>query len=256
MKWSKLGLVFGLLVSCTLVEPESQSNLVIQTYIFPGPLDSIDFFFSFFDEDEGLEISVPELEGVVSVFGKKGSSFPLRYQEGNSFRLENSGEIIYPGDSINVIAQWKNFQLEANTLVPSRPNNIKLFPNILKLGSLFEGSPINLIWEPENSSFLIAKIFTEDSIPFPSSYVASWPEDRVLLSNQRPENDGNIFIRPWDFPGTGNYKVLVYWFNQSASDLYNNPIQSGIFSAGHGIDHGLGYFHSFDADTFSVQLTF
>jgi len=251
-------LVFGLVVSCTLVEPESQSNLVSRTYMVPGPLDSIDFSISFFDEDVGTEISVPEFIGEVMIFNENNSgSFPLKYHEGNSFQIDNSSVNISAGDSVVLVGSWKKYQLMAKTVIPARPENIKLIPIIFKLNIATEGEKLDLVWEQESQVFLIAKIQSEDPLfPFPDSYKDSWQDERVFLSNQKPENDGIIVINPWDFEGTGLHKVMIYWFDETVPDLYNNPIQSGIFSPGHGIIEGLGFLHSFDSDTFFVQVSF
>jgi len=257
MKWIKMIWVFTFLVSCNLVEPESQSNLVSQSFIKPGPLDSIEFSISFFDEEDGDIIPVPDFVGEVIVFGSNTKSFRLFHRTGIFFQVNNSGLIISPGDSIIVMGNWKKYELLANTIVPKRPENIKLTPIFFKLNIATEGELINLVWEKEEEAFLTARIQNGKSVTsFPITFIESWPEGKIFLSNQKPENDGLIRIHPWDFKGTGNYPVIIYWFDRSTSELYNNPIQSGIFSPGHGMVHGLGYLHSFDSDTFSVQVSF
>ncbi len=246
-----------LLSACSIIEPDSQSNIVSRALISPGALDSAEFRFTFFNEGNGQEFPVEEFTGSVKIIGAGNREFRLNYTGADLFEVRASDYNLRVGDIVFLKGEWEGFEISAQALIPNSPEELDLSTRDLIISTQEEDANIEISWEPKDDLYLLVRIIPSDSIvPFPEAYVAALPEDRVFLVNLDPSGSGRIILNPWDFDGTGVHEVQVFWFNEGVSNLYQDPIQSGIFPKGNGILEGLGYFEGFDADTFLVDISF
>ncbi len=248
--------LFVVLSSCGVVEPQTQDNIVSKVHIAPGPLDSLNFYFSFFDEDLGAELDLLELDATLTVIGPSNRGYKMRRVGERIFRVNSEGYSLSPGEILFLSGTTGAFDISAKTTIPNSPDSLILSSNLLRLNPQYDGEGIFLRWN-EDEDFVWVEVKSVSPVQvYPDSYTESFPDDRALLSLGSPSDDGEIKINPWDFEGQGRYELRVFWFGPAGRTLYDEPIQSGIFPIGSGIIEGLGYFQGFDSDTFFVQVLF
>lgn len=267
----------------TAVDADASARLVVQAYLFSGqPVGNIQLTTTF-PLNSTDSIAPPVNDATVTLIKAEQRYELTNSNESGFYHYAGNDLSVDPGDIFHLEVSYRNDVVNARTVVPAVPGNIRISDDLLMIQETVTPLPdLEMAWDIPGSSgdyFLVVienidanpralegithnpplvthrGIFIGASeahltLPFTSKGISRLPQvDDPDLFISYPTSAQSFFITPAELTHSGKHLARVFRINQEYADLYISQQQNAhdLNETLSNIRNGLGIFTAFSS---------
>ena len=239
-----------------------EENIAVQAYLYAGEqVDDIRLN-STIPLDVDTNYAPPINDAEVFLI-KNDKTYELESSAGDSGYYHYSGDdlIVESGDNFQLLIIYQDYEITAETIVPTPPSLVTLSSDELSVPDFSSGNmsqirewmdagmmSIDVTWESNSNEWFYV---TLENIEDDPEEIETMRPDRMMMRVFPPIADTQYQIRQPSLTHLGKHKINIYAVNIEYANLYSSRNQDSrdLQEPLTNIEGGLGVFTSFAADT-------